>query len=121
APARELQHAIALLPRRATFQRFANRFLQRGELERLAQNRKPRLRRLHHIAVAAGEDDWDVRVVVADLLRQYDAVHAAGHHDVAEDKVDLVAALQPIEGLGGVLRPRGLVTQLLDERSGDFS
>ena len=57
--------------------------------------------------------------MVADLLRQRDAVHAAGHDDVAENEIDLVAAPQPVQRVGGVFRAQGLIPELLDERSGD--
>ena len=118
-PSCELQHAIAV-PRRAPLQRFTNGLFQNRQLERLAQDRELRLRRLHDVTVAAGEKNGDLRVVVADLLSQGDAVHAAGHDDVAEDEIDLVAALQPVQRIGGVLRAQGPVAELLDERRRDI-
>ena len=89
-------------------------------MERLAQNRKARLRGMHHVAVAAGEDDGDLRIVVGDFVCQGDAVHCTGHHDVAENEIDLVAAPQPVQRVGGVVRPQRLITELFDERRGDF-
>jgi hypothetical protein len=58
--------------------------------------------------------------VVGDFVCQGDAVHCTGHNDVAEHEIDLVAAPQPVQRVGGILRPQGLITQLFDERRGDL-
>src|SRR6185312_825814 len=101
APSRELQDAIAALPRGPPFQGLAHGLFQNRQLERLAQYRELRLRRLHDVAVPAGEKNRDLWIVVADFLSERDTVHAAGHDDVAQDEVDLVPALQPVQRIRG--------------------
>ena len=114
-----MQDAIAAVPRGPSFQGLTHGLFQNRQLERLAQYRKLRLRRLHDVAIPAGEKNRDLRIVVADFLSERDTVHAAGHDDVAEDEVDLVAALQPVQRIGGIFRAQGLIAKLFDQRRRD--
>jgi len=71
-------------------QGLANGLVQGWQLERLAQDDETRFCRLRQVAVPAGENDWDLRVAVADLLGERDAVHAARHDDIAQHEIDLL-------------------------------
>jgi len=58
----------------------------------------------------------DLRIVVGDFLSQRDAVHVAGHDDVAENKIDLVAASQPVQRVGGISRLPALPSSVMNSR-----
>ena len=98
------------------FQGLLNGLFQRVQLERFAQDPKLRCGRLHHVAVAAGEQDWNMRITIVDFLCQGNAVHATGHDDIAENKRDLLAPLQPVQSVGGIGLAQRLETELLKER-----
>src|SRR4051794_6562151 len=61
---------------------FAYRPFQGRQLERLAQDHEAPFSGLHHVAVARGEQHGNLRIAIADLMRERDAVHAARHHDI---------------------------------------
>ncbi len=56
--------------------------------------------------------------IAGDDLGERDAVHGAGHDDVAEHQADPVVALQRAERVGRVLRAQRAVAELLDQRGG---
>src|SRR4051812_2872972 len=91
APLRKRHHTASATA--ASLDTFAHGFFQRRQLERLAQDHETPFGGLHHFAVSGGEQDRDLRVAIVDLLRQRNAVHAAGHHNVAEYDADLLASL----------------------------
>ncbi len=74
---------------------------------------------MHYIAVAAGKQNRNLRITVADFLCQCNPVHAAGHDDIAENKSDVVAALQPVQSVHGIVGAQNLIAELLYEGSTD--
>ena len=90
------QYSIVGVAVSGMIQHVTNGFLQGQQLERFAQDPKLRSGRLHHVAVAAGEQNRNLRISVVDFLCQGDPIHAARHDNIAEHKGNLVGALQPV-------------------------
>src|SRR4029077_19656087 len=88
-PGQKWQHAIIGIGASRMIQRLADGFFQGRQLEWLAQDPGWRCGGLHHIAVAAGEENRNLRITVLDLLCQGNPVHAARHDDIAENERDL--------------------------------
>ena len=77
-------------------------FLQCVQLEWFAQDAKLRRGRLHHVAIAAGQQNRYPRITIIDFLCQGNPVHRARHHNVAENERDLRPPVQPVQSVRGI-------------------
>src|SRR6185437_10165536 len=105
-------------PARSLAEQAAQLLVQLLRRVRLAEPRgmlfEQRLRHHGWFGVARGEQHLEVRPALARLLGELDPTHTAGHHDVGEEQIESIAALDDGERSRAVLGLQHGITELLE-------